>query len=188
MSTRRGYSLADEALLRQMWAEGASCLQIALALGRWSESDRAAIAAISSKARKMGLSRRGIGGPKQSRTPEFAARVTALWQEDVPLAVIAERMGLSMSAISYHVQSLGLPPRRAGRGPVRQPVPEAAPVEPAPSVAEVPPMATHPFWTPRLDALILQTRGHYAEMAALAARIGKSHSATLQRWHQLRAA
>jgi hypothetical protein len=126
-------------------------------------------------------------------SPAEEAEFRRLWAEGATLLQIAEKLSRTcgndrstMVTMSTKARRLGLG-RRPG-GPARKANgdfdDEAE--QPVARVAQ-PPMPAHPFWTPSLDAKILQSQGRYREISDLSVQLRKPHASILQRWHLLRA-
>lgn len=109
-----------------------------------------------------------------------------LWKVGLSYTEISKAMNIPPSSVHHHRARLGLPRRKAAPDRV-----SVGPDEDCDGAAEnealkVPVMPPHPFWTRAHDAAVMRTKGHYRDIAGLAADWGKTHATVLQRWHLLR--
>ena len=105
----RRWTLAEDAELARLWEEGLFVRDIAARMG-------IAIDTVRRRRRRLCLPERPRG-----RSPAAAERdreLARLWEEGVPKAEIASRLGICMSFASARRKALGLPMRRGGSPPV----------------------------------------------------------------------
>lgn len=119
--------------------------------------------------------------------PFDPAEFSEMWLRGDLYAKMTAHFGLTYAQISYRRQRLGLPPRPGPKRFGYRPEVSALAEGPAAPLCP-PPMPPHPFWTPAHDLAVLDTRGRLAELAALAAGLGRPQVEVICRWHRLRAA
>ena len=114
---------------------------------------------------------------------ENRARILELWHQQLPRAVIAERLGTTVDTVKATISAA----RAAGvrRG-------DDLPPAPAPQVIEIPrgPLLRRlpDDWGAAGDAEILRSAGKYAPLARLSSKYQVETRVLLARWHLLRGA
>lgn len=121
------------------------------------------------------------------------AQFTARWLAGATYPELYAEFAINCPAVRRLKAAYGLPHRnpsatREAAAALQARAKEREAEAPAPDAPKVPAMPAHPFWTPARDAVVIRTAGRYAAVAEIAAVLGKSPAAVMQRWHALRAA
>lgn len=160
----------DDDRLRQLWDDPAlrqADMAAAFGVSRPAITNRARTLDLPPRDRVTDDKRRQNGGP-----PRFdVAEARRLHRKGMSIRAIAERFDVTPDWVRRRLDNA---PEDSAPAPPARPLPAAAPA--------------HPFWTPARDALVWDTQGRYARLAAVAATLGQSTGFVTQRWHRLRRA
>jgi transposase-like protein len=158
----------DDDRLRDFWADPImrqADMAAAFGVSRPAITVRARVLDLPPRDRMTDDKRRQNGRPRFD-----VAEARRLHGKGMSISAIAERFDVTPDWVRRRMDNA---PEEAEAAPQTRPLP----VAPA-----------HPFWTTARDALVWDTQGRYARLAAVAAALGQSTAFVTQRWHRLRRA
>lgn len=132
--------------------------------------------------------RHDVKRPRRRKLQD-TSELRKLWCSGHSMQAIADAVGVSRGTLHNFALEHGYGSLAAARHHKRVECHETPPVDQLPPPA--PPSRpegepVHPYWTPELDQLVLDTAGACRAVTALAAELGKSTTYVWQRWHRLR--